>query len=97
MGFLPIDLLMDRGSRPPGIAGQDLRGPARRRHQDAGRMEFGKGRYHRGERRRLARTGIAVDDQDIGIVPRQELAQVPQEAVLARRGFIGKTPQEFVV
>ena len=60
-------------------------------------MEFGQGRYHRGERRGLARSGITVEHQDIGIVPRQELPQVPQQVVLARSGFIRETPQELIV
>ena len=77
-------MLVDRRGGTARIGGKDLGGAARRGQQDAGDLIFPQGGDNGGQGRRLARSGITVDDEDIPVIGGHEISHVPQQAVLAR-------------
>ena len=96
-GFLPVDMLVDCKCRAMGIRRQDLRGAARRGKEHARDVHARQGRDDSRERGGLARSGIAVHDEYVRIVGRNELPDVAEHPVLAGSRLVVKMRQEVPV
>ena len=90
-------MLVDRRRRTAGIGRKDLGGTPRRSQQDTRDLILPHRGDHRRNCRRLARTGIAIDNQDISVVRGDEIRNIPQQTRLAGRRCVVHMGEETLL